>query len=55
MTYGEWLTEQPAKVQDDALGVTKARMFRAGEVELSDLVHPRTGRPVTLAELEAAR
>lgn len=51
VTYGEWLDEQPAAIQDAALGVGKARLWRAGAIEAKDLA-TRTGRAVTLAELQ---
>jgi SPP1 gp7 family putative phage head morphogenesis protein len=51
VTYGEWLDEQPAAIQDKALGVGKARLWRAGAIEAKDLA-TRAGRPVTLAELQ---
>ena len=37
-TYPEWLRSQPAAVQDMALGRTRARLFRSGEVEIDSFV-----------------
>lgn len=33
-TYGEWLKRQPADVQDEVLGVTKAKLFRDGKLPI---------------------
>lgn len=52
-TYADWLRDQPASVQDDILGRGKARLFRNGEISLSDLVR-RDNSIVTLAELDDA-
>lgn len=49
-TYGEWLREQPAAVQDEALGRAKGALFRRGGLEVERFVAP-TGRPYTLDEL----
>ena len=50
LTYDEWIRGQPAGVQDEAFGPTRARMFRAGEVTSRDLV-TRTGRTKSIDEL----
>jgi len=49
-TYGEWLRARPAAEQDEILGVTKGRLFRAGGVDVRDFVDTR-GKVYTLAEL----
>jgi SPP1 gp7 family putative phage head morphogenesis protein len=49
-TYADWLREQPESSQKEILGPARARLFRAGEVTLDDLVR-RDGRPKTLAQL----
>lgn len=51
-TYNEWLRDQSAANQDEILGPARARMFRAGDVDLRDLVS-REGRQWTLEELKA--
>lgn len=51
LTYAEWIKRQPAAVQDQALGVRRARLFRAGRISIADLSTSH-GRPVTLEELE---
>lgn len=49
--YESWLRRQPVDVQNDVLGVGRARLWRAGKVTLRDMV--RDDRSiVTLAELE---
>ena len=50
LTYGEWLRRQSAAVQEDVLGVAKARLFRAGGLTMDRFVDS-TGRAYTLAEL----
>jgi len=49
-TYQDWLKDQPAATQDEILGPNRGRMFRAGDVDLRDLVS-REGRQYTLEEL----
>ena len=52
MTYYEWLAEQPAGVQDQALGPARGRLFRSGKVAPEKLTDSR-GRALTLKELAA--
>lgn len=49
-SYAEWLERQPEAVQNDILGVAKARLFRDGNLTL-DRFTDRNGRALTLAEL----
>lgn len=49
-TYPEWLRNQPADVQDDILGVTRAKLFRSGDLQLDRFVD-RKGVTLTLPEL----
>jgi len=42
MTYGQWLKEQSEKVQNDALGPTRAEMFRTGKVAIDRFVDDRS-------------
>lgn len=50
VSYGEWLAGQSDKVQDDALGKTRARLFREGKIEIDGMVDQER-RPLTLDEL----
>jgi SPP1 gp7 family putative phage head morphogenesis protein len=49
MTYNDWLKGQPAEVQDEVLGKTKAALFRDGDLPLDRFVDD--GRAMTLDEL----
>jgi len=51
LTYPTWLRRQPAAFQDDVLGPTRARAFRAGELDLRNLIDLKTLKPLTLDEL----
>lgn len=51
-SYQTWLKGQPAAVQDDILGVTKARLFRSGALSV-DRFTDKAGRVLTLSELRA--
>ncbi len=49
-SYGEWLKQQPARVQDEVLGKTRGEMYRAGGMEISDFQNDK-GRLLTLKQL----
>lgn len=49
--YEQWLRRQPAEFQDDALGRTRADLWRSGDVSIDGFVDP-TGRPYNLNELK---
>ena len=49
-TYGDWLARQDKDLQDDVLGVTKAKLWRSGGVTLDRFVD-RKGAEYTLDEL----
>lgn len=49
-TYGEWLKRQSREIQDEALGPTRAGLFRSGKVTIDRFVG-RRGQTLTLAEL----
>lgn len=49
-SYGEWLRKQSAEVQNDALGPTRARLFRKGGLSV-DRFSNRAGDALTLDEL----
>ena len=51
-TYGEWLKNQPKDVQEDVLGVAKAKLFRDGGLSVDKFVD-RTGSELNLSELRA--
>lgn len=53
-TYYDWLKNQSATVQNEALGPARADLFRAGTVSGSDLTDDR-GRLVTLDQLESTK
>lgn len=50
MSYGEWLRKQSASVQDEALGPTRGKLFRAGKLDVDRFVN-RAGDQWTLDEL----
>lgn len=50
-TYGTWLKNQPAAVQDSILGRTRGRMFRDGRVKIDQFVDADY-KPLTIAELK---
>jgi SPP1 gp7 family putative phage head morphogenesis protein len=50
MRYEQWLRDQPIRVQEEVLGVRRARAFRAREIDLRDLVRS-DGRLVRIADL----
>lgn len=50
MTYSDWLRKQSKEVQDDVLGVEKAKLFRKGGLELDRFVDSK-GHEYTLDQL----
>ncbi|HBG77490.1 MAG TPA: phage head morphogenesis protein [Phycisphaerales bacterium] len=50
LTYGQWLKNQSAEIQNDALGIGKAKLFRDGKITVGDFVDNR-GKTLTLNEL----
>lgn len=50
LTYNDWLKRQSAARQDEVLGVTKAKLFRTGELTLDRFI-ARDGAELTLAQL----
>lgn len=52
ITYGDWLRSQPAHVQDDALGVTRGRLFRKGKLPLERFYNNK-GQRLSLDELRS--
>jgi hypothetical protein len=50
ITYPQWLKRQSVAVQNDALGVTRATLFRNGGLSVDRFVD-KTGREYTLDEL----
>lgn len=53
-TYYEWLKRQPPEFQDDALGVTRAALFRKGGLSAKQFAKLNLGRnfqPLTLDEM----
>jgi SPP1 gp7 family putative phage head morphogenesis protein len=51
LKYSEWLQNQSAEVQNDALGVGKAKLFRSNELNIKDFID-RQDKVLTLAELK---
>lgn len=49
-TYAQWLRRQDVLTQEDALGKTKAKLFREGKIELKGFV-AEDGRELTLQQL----
>lgn len=49
-TYSQWLKRQTKEIQNDALGVTRARLFRSGELTLDKFVD-LTGKFYTVEQL----
>ena len=45
LDYGDWLKTQSDKVQDEALGVAKAKLFRENNLDMKDFVN-RIGEPL---------
>lgn len=52
-TYNEWLSGQPANVQNEVLGPTRAELFRNGGYTVDKFVDD-SGRALTLDELRAS-
>lgn len=50
--FPAWLARQSAAIQDEALGRSRGRLFRSGDLEIGDFVD-QTGRTFTLTELAA--
>lgn len=53
-TYYEWLKRQPAEFQDDALGVTRAALFRKGGLSAQQFAKLNLGKnfqPLTLVQM----
>jgi len=49
-TYKGWIRKQPAKVQDEFMGPTRGRLYRAGKLKIDELVDTQL-RPLSLKEL----
>ncbi len=50
LNYSDWLRSKPAAFQDDVLGPTRGKLFRAGDLEMSAFVNNK-GKVLTLEEL----
>ncbi len=51
-TYGGWLKDQPHSVQDEVLGVERAKLFRSGKISIKSFSDD-TGKEYTLEQLKA--
>lgn len=49
LTYPKWLKTQPISVQNEALGIGKAKLFRSGKVPITRFLDE--GRPLSLAQV----
>lgn len=52
VNYEQWLSKQSVATQNEALGVTKATLFRKGDLSIQDMLNEVTRQPYTLAELK---
>lgn len=55
LSYYDWLKQQPAAFQDEALGKTRGKLFRDGGLSAEDFAALNIGRdfqPLTLAEMQ---
>lgn len=52
-TVSSWLSRRDTAFQDAVLGPTRARMWRAGQLTVKQLIEAATGKPLTLEELGA--
>jgi hypothetical protein len=52
LTYADWLKDQPAHVQDDVLGVIRARLYRKGKLPITRFTNNK-GQLYTLDELRS--
>jgi SPP1 gp7 family putative phage head morphogenesis protein len=50
-TYPQWLKKQSAKVQDEVLGKTRGKLYRAGKVKIDKFVS-KDYKPLTLIQLK---
>ncbi len=48
-----WLQRRDPAFQDEVLGPTRAKMFRAGQLSARNLISSLSGKPLTLEELGA--
>lgn len=53
-TYNQWLKKQPAKFQNEVLGVSKGKLFRTGQIQMDQFVN-RAGAEFTLVQLASKR
>lgn len=51
LDYSSWLRRQPVAMQNEVMGVTKAALFRKGEIDADRFVDLRTAEPFTLDDL----
>lgn len=50
-TYGQWLKRQPVEVQEQVLGVSKAKLFRDGNLPIENFTNAGL-KPLTLKQLK---
>jgi SPP1 gp7 family putative phage head morphogenesis protein len=51
-SFGDWLTGQPASMQNEILGATRAQWFRDGKMSLSEIIDS-DNRVLTLSQLRS--
>lgn len=51
--FDAFLTKKGTAFQDEMLGVGRAQLWREGKITLSQLLDPKSGNPLTLAQLKA--
>lgn len=49
-TYSEWLRKQPVKIQEEVLGIERAKLFRDNNVEITRFIDD--GKYITIEELK---
>lgn len=52
LNYEQWLETKSTSVQKGILGPSKYKMFKKGDLKLTDLVSAQTGRPLSVAQLK---
>jgi hypothetical protein len=51
LSYGDWLKKQSAKIQDEVLGKTRAKLFREGKATIETFANNK-GKLLTIQELK---
>jgi hypothetical protein len=51
LTYPKWLKKQTTEIQNEALGKSRAVLFRSGKLKIKEFID-RRNRPLTLKQLQ---